>query len=141
MPDRSRLIELVSQLCDAIDRNGNRYPLIKEFDALVPETGQYLEDFCRSDYPVELIVDLCLGMAEAQQPLTREELLSLVESILTKPAESEAKSILRVIAFQYNCQHPAGSDLLFYPDAVFGTPEPTAEMIVDAALSQDMEKQ
>lgn len=141
MPDRDKLIQLVQEIRDEIDHNGNYYLLIKKFETLVSDTGQYLEDFCRSDEPSETIVDLCLGMTEARQPLLREELLTLVESILTAPAESEAKSMLRVIAFQYNCKHPAGSDLLFYPDAVFGTPEPTAEMIVDAALSQDMEKQ
>ncbi|WP_339730283.1 bacteriocin immunity protein [uncultured Gimesia sp.] len=140
MADRDRLIELVEQLSDEIEQNGNRDLLIEEFDTLVPDTGQYLEDFCGSNYPSELIVDLCLGMTEAQQPLTRKELLALVKRILTEPAESEAKSILRVIAFQYNCSHPGGSDLLFYPDNIFGTSEPTAEMIVDKAISENMEK-
>lgn len=141
MPNRDKLIQLVQEIRDEIDQNGNYDLLIKKFETLVAETGQYLEDFCRSDEPAETIVDLCLGMAEAQQPLNREELLTLVQSILTAPAESEAKSMLRVIAFQCNCKHPAGSDLLFYPDSVFGTPEPSAEMIVDAAVSQDAGKQ
>ena len=39
-------------------------------------------------------------------------------------------------AFEHNCKHPAGGDLIFYPEEHFnGRSNPTAEEIVEKAIA------
>ncbi len=67
--------------------------------------------------------------------LTRDELVGLVRRVMEADGtEDEIKASLRLV--QANVEHPAVSDLIFWPDQVpgFGNPNPTAEDVVDFAL-------
>jgi hypothetical protein len=64
-------------------------------------------------------------------------MIVLVERIMR--AEGGPEGLDADIAlFRNNCKHPAGTDLIFWPDGCPhdpGKPEPTAEEIVDRALN------
>jgi len=69
--------------------------------------------------------------------LSRDQLVELVKAIMLAEAdEAELDGMVR--QFEANVPHPAGSDLIFWPNGVPDDPtqpELTAEEIVDKALS------
>lgn len=79
----------------------------------------------------------CENMSEK---LSREELVDLVESIMTvrdkKTGEilSEKEHHALVLKFKKGINHPGGSDLIYYPALVGLPPKPTVDEIVDLAL-------
>lgn len=130
---RERLLELVGRIPDPHDYREPDHEFLAAFEKLLPGTD--IDNLRRSDYPDETVVDICLGEADTHRQLSREELLALVKIILSAPEGTEAESVLRVLAFSNNCKHPAGSDLIFYPEESFGgRSEPTPEEIVDKAM-------
>jgi hypothetical protein len=130
---RNDLIALVNELRDPSSR-GRRGPLVRRLEAQLPGTD--VLNLCHSDLPSDTIVDLCLGMERTKRTLNREELLELVEALRSRRAVSETEELLMIETFAHNCRHPAGTDLVYYPDTVFGQgTEVTAEMIVDKALA------
>lgn len=69
--------------------------------------------------------------------LNRAELIDVVLRIQSaQETEEEEDRLVRL--FEENVPHPAGADLIFYPDGLFGPDqagrEPTAEEIVDRGL-------
>lgn len=75
-----------------------------------------------------------------EQKLSRDELMELVNSIITVRDKdgnllSEADHLALVVKFKNSINHPGGSDLIYYPELVGLPPEPTAEEIVDLAMS------
>lgn len=70
------------------------------------------------------------------QPLSREEMVSLVCRICqAEGTEGEADADIEL--FLANCNHPSGSDLIFWPELVDDFPsgcEPTVAEIVDLAM-------
>jgi Colicin immunity protein / pyocin immunity protein len=68
------------------------------------------------------------------QHLTRNELIELVGRIMRGEGDSQEEADRLVDLFVENVPHPEADDLIFYPEKVFGR-EPTAEEVVDAALS------
>ena len=71
------------------------------------------------------------------QRLSCEQLIELVrKTMLAEADEAEMDDMVRT--FEANVPHPDGSDLIFWPTGVPHDPtqpEPTAEEIVDKALS------
>jgi hypothetical protein len=131
---REKLIELAAEIRDALDRGKSCTYLRALFDSSV--SCPAASNMCSTDLPPETIVDFCLGWEKTQQKLSREELLDLVRKIKSSAAMTEAESMLRVEAFEYNCIHPAKTNLLFYPHTVFdGGRDPTSEEIADMALT------
>jgi len=75
-----------------------------------------------------------------EQTLSRDELLELVKSIMTVRDKygnllSEEDHLALVVKFKNSINHPGGSDLIYYPELVGLPPDPTAEEIVDLAMS------
>jgi Colicin immunity protein / pyocin immunity protein len=68
------------------------------------------------------------------QRLTRSELIDLVERIMRGDSDSQEEADRLVDLFVDSVPHPEADDLIFYPQKTFGR-EPTAEEVVDAALS------
>lgn len=74
------------------------------------------------------------------EKLSREELVDLVETIMTVRDKntgillSEKEHHALVIKFKRNINHPGGTDLIFYPELVGLPPEPTVDEIVDLAM-------
>lgn len=72
--------------------------------------------------------------------MTREELVDLVETIITvydkktKKSLTEKEHIALVVKFKKSINHPGGTDLIYYPELVGLPPEPTVEEIVDLAI-------
>jgi Colicin immunity protein / pyocin immunity protein len=69
--------------------------------------------------------------------LSRIEMIELVRRISTADG-SEAEIDEMVGVFVANCRHPAGTDLIFWPNGCphdSSKPEPTVEEIVDRAMS------
>lgn len=69
--------------------------------------------------------------------LSRDEMVALVSRIM-RAEGSEEESDADLDQFIANCRHPAGSDLIFWPDQVpeFAPGhEPTVDEVVDLALS------
>ena len=72
------------------------------------------------------------------QILSREELVDLVETIMTVHDKKTGKLLTEeehtklVVKFKKN--HPGGSDLIYYPELVGLPPEPTVDEIVDLAI-------
>lgn len=74
------------------------------------------------------------------EKMSKEELMYLVETIMTMYDKKNKKKInayeqdTLVIKFKKNIKHPGGSDLIFYPELVGLSPEPSVEEIVDLAM-------
>lgn len=74
------------------------------------------------------------------QKMSREELINLVEMIITmydkkmKKELDEYEQDVLVEKFEKNINHPGGSDLIFYPELVGLSSEPTIDEIVDLAM-------
>lgn len=135
LPDvRLKLIQLVHNIKREKARNPRSDALFNEFEALLPGTD--IQNLCSSDYDDETIVDVCIGTDKARRHLSREEMLALVQQLSTGDGLlTEAESILAVMTFKHNCLHPAGSDLIFFPDDHFdGKSDPTPAEIVSLAL-------
>lgn len=64
----------------------------------------------------------------------RDQLVLLVDRIMTGYYRSEEAADRAVAEFEENVPHPGASGLIFYPMQTFDH-EPTAEEIVDAALA------
>ncbi|MCA9237786.1 MAG: bacteriocin immunity protein [Planctomycetales bacterium] len=133
--ERERLIELAGEIRNCIDLGTDHRQALDEFGMILP--GTEILNLCHSDGAAETMVDVCLGTPAAEQRCTRDELLELVRKLLcTEPGQfdTEGGAVQAVVKFKKNCRHPAGSDLIFYPNEVFGHDNPTAEEIVDRAL-------
>ena len=77
----------------------------------------------------------------SQEKLSREEMITLVRKIMRAAwaKETEAERDADLTLFLANCLDPAGTDLIFWPHGFPHDPtkpEPTAEEIVDKAMSQ-----
>ena len=130
---REHLLLLTRKILDSRDRGGDDVDSLAEFERLLPGTD--IGNLCHSDWPAEMIVDVCLGYKDAERELSREELLTLVRQIMDPGSVSEAENNLAVRTFEFNCKHPAKGDLIFYPDDYFdGQSDPTAEEIVEKAM-------
>lgn len=74
------------------------------------------------------------------EKLSREELVDLVETIMTvrdkktKRKLTEEEHCALVTKFEESISHPGGSDLIYYPELVGLPPEPTVDEIVDLAM-------
>lgn len=73
------------------------------------------------------------------QELSREELVDLVEAIMTVRDKkgnvlSEEEHHALVLKFKRSITHPGGSDLIYYPTLVGLPPNPTVDEIVDLAM-------
>lgn len=69
--------------------------------------------------------------------MSRDELISIVSHIVAANGTDEKLNAL-VAQFESATKHPAGADLIFWPDLVPGTSsEPSVEEIVDTALSYE----
>ena len=74
------------------------------------------------------------------QDMTREELVELVETIMTvrdrktNRVLSEEEHHALVMKFKRSIKHPGGSDVIYYPQLVGLPPEPTVDEIVDLAM-------
>lgn len=72
--------------------------------------------------------------------LSREELIDLVEAIInmcdkdTKKELTEKEHAALVAKFKKGINHSGGSDLIFYPEDVGLSKNPTVEEIVELAL-------
>lgn len=129
---RQDLINLIDELREPsnIDR---RNSLADKLRAQLPGTD--VLNLCESDLPSETIVDFCLNYERTKRVLDRQELIELVKAIRHPEETTEAEDMLMLETFVHNCRHPAGSDLIYYPDDVFGEgAQVTDEMIVDKAL-------
>ncbi|MCI8373241.1 MAG: hypothetical protein HFI75_12810 [Lachnospiraceae bacterium] len=74
------------------------------------------------------------------QKLSREELVDLVEAIMTVRDKkgkvlSEEENLALVLKFKESITHPGGTDLIYYPTLVGLSPEPTVDEIVDLAMN------
>ena len=89
-------------------------------------------DILNGDQGVKHVAER-IALAQISVPkLDRAGLIALVEKIMTAQG-SEAEIHTWADWFKANISHPAGTDLIFYPAK--GKEEPTAEEIVDEALS------
>lgn len=76
------------------------------------------------------------------QNMTREELIDLVETIIsmcdknTNKLLSEEEHHALVIKFKRGIKHPEGTDLIYYPELVGLPPAPTVDEIVDLAMKE-----
>ena len=76
------------------------------------------------------------------EKMTREELVDLVETIITMRDKntgellSEEEHHGRVIKFKRGIRHPGGTDLIYYPESVGLPKEPTVNEIVDLAMKE-----
>mgnify|MGYP003296290448 CR=1 FL=1 len=74
------------------------------------------------------------------EKMTREELFDLVETIITmydKKTEkklTEKEHIELVVKFKRSINHPGGTDLIYYPELVGLSSDPTIDEIVDLAM-------
>lgn len=132
-PERQALIDLVDEYRDPSSR-GRREPLAGRLAECLPGTD--VLNLCQSDWPSDTIVDFCLGLEGAKRVLDRQGMLALVKKIRSPHLTSEVEDMLMLETFVLNCRHPAGTDLIYYPDDVFGEGTiVTDDMIVDRALS------
>lgn len=75
------------------------------------------------------------------QTLSREELVDLVEAIIsmqdttTKKELTEQEHAALVVKFKKGINHPGGSDLIYYPELVGLSSNATVDEIVDLAMS------
>ncbi|MCI8402639.1 MAG: hypothetical protein HFI38_11235 [Lachnospiraceae bacterium] len=75
-----------------------------------------------------------------EQKLTREELVDLVETIMsvhdkkTGRLLTEEEHCALVVKFEKGINHPGGSDLIYYPELVGLPREATVDKIVDLAM-------
>ena len=114
------------------------------------EADRLIEDFEASTYPqaTELIfnwrhkfrntaeiVDYALGDMKLPK-LTRDELVEVTRKLMTADVADEFESNYLTNLFNTNIGHPSGSDLIFYPDVGFKTPEE----LVDYALAYQSPK-
>lgn len=135
IPDRQGLIGLVDEYRDPSSR-GRREPLGKRIVEYLPGTD--VLNLCQSDLPSETIVDFCLGVEGTRRVLDRNGMLALVKAIRSPHLTSEAEDRLMLETFIFNCRHQAGTDLIYFPDEVFGEGATvTDEMIVDRALAEN----
>jgi len=129
---RQNALDLIARTRDLLpgpDRQRN----LAELTRLLPESD--IENLLDSDYPEEDILELCLRRTARVQPLDEAQLLSLVRRIMDAEVVSDAELNLLVEEFNRNCRHPAGSDLIFYPEVAFGPDvDPTPEEVVAKAL-------
>lgn len=124
-----KLVDATRDLPSGPERARN----LRELQRILP--GSEIENLLDSDYPSREIVELCLRADTPPVRLSREDLLELVRRIMEGEVASDVDLNLMVETFNRNCRHPAGSDLIFYPDSVFGPAvQPTAEEIVALAL-------
>lgn len=76
------------------------------------------------------------------QNMTREELVDLVESIMTVRDKktgkvlSEKEHVALLAKFKESIKHPRGTDLIYYPELVGLPPTPTVDQIVDLAMKE-----
>ena len=74
------------------------------------------------------------------QSMSREELVDLVEAIITMRDKvtgellSEEDHHALVVKFKRGINHPGGTDLIYYPELVGLPKEPTVDEIVDLAI-------
>lgn len=133
---KNHLLHLVGQIRVARKEGMNDGAFLEEFQSFLPDTD--VSNLCDSDYDDETILEICLGEKEAHKLCTRGELLELVRKLqCPEPGqfETEAGAIKACLKFNYNCRHPAKSDLIFYPQEHFGgRSNPTSEEIVEKAL-------
>ena len=67
-----------------------------------------------TDLPDDVVADVCLRWASSQRELDRSGLVDLVRRIQESAGiAAESELLLMVYTFQFNCIHPAGTDLLY----------------------------
>jgi hypothetical protein len=133
----ARLAKLAARLDGA--RPGQWEDDLAEFNRLA-RTAILIEEF-RGIYGGEDHEDWVRRILYRQSlvptDLSREEMVEIVLRAVT--ANSNPDSDFYLELFLVNCKHPAGSDLIFWPNLVPELPqgrEPTAEEIADLALGR-----
>lgn len=130
---RQELVDLIGRTRD-LAPGEKRSSREARLEAELPDTD--ILNLLRSDLPSDVFAERCLRHDETRRLLTREQLLALVRNIMEGDVSDEAEDPIRVALFANNCRHPAGTDLIFYPDEVFGAGvEPTPEMVVNKAIA------
>lgn len=136
---RERLLRLVERIRNARETGQQDTEALAEFEQIQPGTD--VSNLCDSDFDDETITDICLGDRDIKRVCTRAELLDLVRKLQSTTAgsfDTEAGAIQAVRRFNYNCRHPAGSDLIFFAEEHFGGRSyPTPEEIVEKALRDE----
>ncbi|MCM1214355.1 MAG: bacteriocin immunity protein [Lachnospiraceae bacterium] len=76
------------------------------------------------------------------EKLSREELVDLVGSIMTMRDKKTGKKLSgkahheMVMKFKQSIDHPGGTDLIYYPESVGLSANPTVDEIVDLAIKE-----
>jgi hypothetical protein len=131
MVDRNKLIEMVTNARDSIDRGEPNEVLFHELEELLPDSD--VRNLCHSDYAPETIVDISLRVRETKRILTKEEMADVVRKLLAIP-DSEAEDVLLRELFENNCRHAARGNLIYHPRRYFGgRSNPSIEEIVELA--------
>lgn len=137
-----RVIELVSEWCR---RREASLPIDDVIALLEGETGvpNVEEDFLiglliHGDYDSEYVAERLIHFNpdDRARRMTRDEMINLVKEIMSVEG-TEAEEDDRVDVFAFQCQHPAGTDLIFWPNLVpelEDVDDPTAAQIVDLAM-------
>jgi hypothetical protein len=128
---RQHILKLIAETRDlphGLDRQHN----LAELSRLLPDAD--VSNLVDSDYPDADILEMCLHGVPPHAQLDESQLLALARKIIFGKVESDAEMNLLIDEFNRNCKHPTGSDLIFFPDAVFGSGvEPTPEQIAAKA--------
>lgn len=131
---RPTLTSLIERIRAGHLNNSEDVEALADFEQLLPGTD--VNNLCWSDYDTDTIVDICLGTQSAMQILSKQELTLLVRKLRSNDPttfRTEADATLAVMAFTANCVHPAGTDLVHYPEQYFDGRIPSDEEIVELA--------
>lgn len=132
--NRNELIQLVHAIRGCLERGDDVSSFRRTIEQSVPYPDVF--DLICADYAADYVIDFSLGWSSQWPTLTRDNLLRLVKKIMAADG-SDADISLDVLQFESNCNHPAGSDLIYYPDTHFPDiqGEPTPEQIVTTAMA------
>ena len=132
----TQLLDYVSKIKSARFMGDDDTESLAAFERECP--GSDVNNLCNSDYDAATIVDVCIGSKDANRVLSKPELLTLIVKLCDPvPGQfaKESEAVKAVNAFNYNCRHPAKSDLIFFPKDHFeGNMNPTPEIILEKAI-------
>jgi hypothetical protein len=130
---RQELIRIAELLIsDEVSDHGEASRLLQLFEDSVPyPNGADLIMFYRHEFRnAAELVDFALGQ-EIARKLSREELIAVVDKLMTADVSNDIESQRLGRLFNANVPHPGGTDLIFYPAKEFKS----AQELVDYALS------
>jgi hypothetical protein len=137
IPEIIRLLNEFERLHDA-QQDYRPVLAVLERETRFPELEEFL---CREMFHNlrgdDFLAERLARYEPTKPALSRSEMIELVRRISTANG-SEAEIDEMVGVFVANCRHPAGTDLIFWPNGFphdSSKPEPTVEEIVDKAMS------